>query len=84
MQFKTYILLKWFRAFHLYLEFCLDLQVLRCFTNLFTEKERRLRRPARPVSPGYSTDSNYGTIDLVRKPYPKSQRKQQLLDQGKW
>jgi len=48
----------------------------------FTEKERRPRRSARPVSPGYSTDSNYGTIDMVRKPYPKSQRKQQLIEQG--
>ena len=47
-----------------------------------SEKERRHRRPARPVSPGYSTDSNYGSIDMVHKPYPKSERKKQLLEQG--
>ncbi|XP_060573508.1 roundabout homolog 1-like isoform X3 [Ruditapes philippinarum] len=48
-----------------------------------SKKERRARKQARPVSPGYSTDSNYGSIDMVRKPYPKSQRKQQLIEQGK-
>ena len=52
-------------------------------TSLFSEKERRHRRPARPVSPGYSTDSNYGSIDVVHRPYPKSDRKKQLIEQGK-
>ena len=47
------------------------------------EKERRQRRQARPISPGYSTDSNYGSIDIVHKPYPKSQRKRQLIEQSK-
>ncbi|XP_052804890.1 roundabout homolog 2-like isoform X3 [Mya arenaria] len=54
-----------------------------CDPNQKSKKERRQRRPARPISPGYSTDSNYGSIDVIRKPYPKSQRKQQLLEQGK-
>lgn len=62
--------------------------LMKCFCNtlcsyfLSSEKERRARRQARPVSPGYSTDSNYGSIDVVRKPYPKSARKQQLIEQG--
>ncbi|XP_062583892.1 roundabout homolog 1-like [Saccostrea cucullata] len=44
------------------------------------KKQRRHYRP-RPTSP-YSTDSNFS--EVVRKPYPKSQRKKQLMDQGKW
>ncbi|XP_056010124.1 roundabout homolog 1-like isoform X5 [Ostrea edulis] len=44
------------------------------------KKQRRHHR-ARPTSP-YSTDSNFS--EIVRKPYPKSQRKKQLMDQGKW
>ncbi|XP_064595276.1 roundabout homolog 1-like isoform X2 [Liolophura sinensis] len=39
---------------------------------------RRHRAP-RPTSP-YSTDSNFSAV--VHKPYPKSQRKKQLLEQG--
>ncbi|XP_053372877.1 roundabout homolog 1-like [Mercenaria mercenaria] len=54
-----------------------------CDPNNKSKKERRPRRQARPISPGYSTDSNYGSIDMIRKPYPKSQRKQQLIEQGK-
>ncbi|KAK3587010.1 hypothetical protein CHS0354_016990 [Potamilus streckersoni] len=54
-----------------------------CDLNPKSKKERRQRRPARPISPGYSTDSNYGSIDIVHRPYPKSQRKKQLLEQGK-
>ncbi|XP_064651159.1 roundabout homolog 2-like isoform X2 [Lineus longissimus] len=39
-------------------------------------------RAKRPTSP-YSTDSNYSAVPpQPRKPYPKSQRKQQLQDQG--
>ncbi|ESO88452.1 hypothetical protein LOTGIDRAFT_165578 [Lottia gigantea] len=38
------------------------------------------RSTARPTSP-YSTDSNMSAV--VRKPYPKSQRKKQMSDQGK-
>lgn len=40
---------------------------------------RRHHRAARPTSP-YSTDSNFSAV--VHKPYPKSQRKKQLLEQG--
>lgn len=47
------------------------------------KKTRRQHRQARPVSPGYSTDSNYGTADIPHRPYPKSQRRKQLADQGK-
>ena len=57
---------------------CNETEMIHCVA----EKERRHRRPARPVSPGYSTDSNYGSIDIVHKPYPKSERKKQLLEQG--
>ncbi|KAK3107433.1 hypothetical protein FSP39_014523 [Pinctada imbricata] len=41
-------------------------------------RQRRHHRP-RPTSP-YSTDSNFS--EVVRKPYPKSQRKKQLAEQG--
>lgn len=47
------------------------------------KKDRKHRRQARPVSPGYSTDSNYGSIDVVRRPFPKSERKRMLQDQGR-
>ncbi|KAH3826088.1 hypothetical protein DPMN_127980 [Dreissena polymorpha] len=40
-------------------------------------------RQARPPSPGYSTDSNYGTVDIPRNPYPKSQRRRQIEKNGK-
>ncbi|XP_036359348.1 roundabout homolog 2 isoform X7 [Octopus sinensis] len=40
---------------------------------------RRHHRAARPTSP-YSTDSNFSAV--VHKPYPKSQRKKQLMEQG--
>ncbi|XP_078326436.1 roundabout homolog 2-like isoform X7 [Crassostrea virginica] len=45
------------------------------------KKQQRRHHRARPSSP-YSTDSNFS--EVVRKPYPKSQRKKQLMDQGKW
>lgn len=45
------------------------------------KRQRRHHRPARPSSP-YSTDSNYSAV--IHKPYPKSQRKKQLIEQGKW
>ena len=51
---------------------------------LFTGKKhhsRRHHRAARPTSP-YSTDSNFSAV--VHKPYPKSQRKKQLLEQGEF
>lgn len=54
----------------LYNDFAVLLTVVR--------KQRRHHR-ARPTSP-YSTDSNFS--EVVRKPYPKSQRKKQLMDQG--
>ncbi|VDI07959.1 roundabout, axon guidance receptor 1 [Mytilus galloprovincialis] len=44
-------------------------------------KRHRRPRPARPVSP-YSTDSNFSAVP--HRPYPKSQRKKQLIEQGKW
>lgn len=42
---------------------------------------RRHHRAARPTSP-YSTDSNFSAV--VHKPYPKSQRKKQLMEQGQY
>ena len=39
------------------------------------------QRAPRPTSP-YSTDSNYSAINVPHKPYPKSERKKQLVDQG--
>lgn len=42
-------------------------------------KRHRRPRPARPVSP-YSTDSNFSAVP--HRPYPKSQRKKQLIEQG--
>lgn len=47
------------------------------------KKTRRHRQQARPPSPGYSTDSNYGTVDIPRNPYPKSQRRRQIEKNGK-
>ncbi|XP_053408441.1 roundabout homolog 2-like isoform X2 [Mercenaria mercenaria] len=47
------------------------------------KKAKRHHRQARPISPGYSTDSNYGTADIPHKPYPKSQRRKQLVEHGK-
>ena len=45
-----------------------------------SKKYRKHRTPpARPHSP-YSTDSNMSAV--VHKPYPKSDRKKQLLEQG--
>ncbi|XP_056010127.1 roundabout homolog 2-like isoform X8 [Ostrea edulis] len=49
--------------------------------NMSVVKKQRRHHRARPTSP-YSTDSNFS--EIVRKPYPKSQRKKQLMDQGKW
>ncbi|KAL4228715.1 Leucine rich repeat C-terminal domain [Mactra antiquata] len=46
-------------------------------------KNKKRQRHVRPPSPGYSTDSNYGTADIPHKPYPKSLRKKQLAEQGK-
>lgn len=50
---------------------------------LAVKKTRPPHRQARAPSPSYSTDSNYGSADRVRKPYPKSQRRKQMSDQGK-
>lgn len=47
---------------------------------LISVKRHRRPRQPRPVSP-YSTDSNFSAV--VHKPYPKSQRKKQLVEQGK-
>ena len=47
------------------------------------KKARRHHRPVRAPSPGYSTDSNYGTADIPKKPYPKSQRRKQMTDHAK-
>ena len=48
------------------------------------KKSRNPHRQARVPSPSYSTDSNYGSADRVRKPYPKSQRRRkQMSDQGR-
>jgi len=44
------------------------------------KKTRRQRQQARPPSPGYSTDSNYGTADVSHKPFPRSQRRKQVTD----
>ncbi|XP_048254248.1 roundabout homolog 2-like isoform X2 [Haliotis rufescens] len=44
------------------------------------KKYRKHHRQQRPTSP-YSTDSNYSAV--VHKPYPRSQRKKQLVDQAK-
>ncbi|XP_069115422.1 roundabout homolog 2-like isoform X5 [Argopecten irradians] len=44
------------------------------------KRQRRHHRTARPSSP-YSTDSNFSAV--VHKPYPKSQRKKQLVERGK-
>ncbi|XP_060067917.1 roundabout homolog 1-like isoform X3 [Ylistrum balloti] len=44
------------------------------------KRHRRHHRTARPSSP-YSTDSNFSAV--VHKPYPKSQRKKQLVERGK-
>ena len=38
-------------------------------------------RAKRPTSP-YSTDSNYSTVQVPHKPYPKSERKKQLQEHG--
>ena len=38
------------------------------------------QRAVRPTSP-YSTDSNYSSVHVPHKPYPKSQRKKQLQEQ---
>ena len=43
------------------------------------KKYRKYRSAVRPTSP-YSTDSNFSAI--VHKPYPKSERKKQLQEQG--
>ena len=41
------------------------------------KKSRIPHKQARAPSPSYSTDSNYGSADRVRKPYPKSNRRKQ-------
>ncbi|XP_052804900.1 roundabout homolog 2-like isoform X2 [Mya arenaria] len=47
------------------------------------KKTRRQRQQARPPSPGYSTDSNYGTADIPHKPFPRSHRRKQLVETNK-
>lgn len=47
------------------------------------KKLRKHHRAPRPPSPGYSTDSNYGTADIPKKPYPKSQRRKQMTEHSK-
>ncbi|CAL1527760.1 unnamed protein product [Lymnaea stagnalis] len=48
--------------------------------NSNNKKYRKHRTPARPHSP-YSTDSNMSAV--VHKPYPKSERKKQLMEQAR-
>ena len=43
--------------------------------------KHRSERAKRPTSP-YSTDSNYSTVQVPHRPYPKSERKKQLQDQA--
>ncbi|KAL5019774.1 hypothetical protein ScPMuIL_002666 [Solemya velum] len=50
-----------------------------CDPNKPGKRHRRQRAP-RPTSP-YSTDSNFSAV--VHKPYPKSQRKKQMKEQGR-
>ena len=42
---------------------------------------RQRQRATRPTSP-YSTDSNYSIAPPPHKPYPKSERKRQLMERG--
>ena len=54
-----------------------------CLVSMAGGKKYRKHRSAsstgRPTSP-YSTDSNFSAV--VHKPYPKSERKKQLQEQG--
>ena len=45
-------------------------------------KKKHRERAKRPTSP-YSTDSNYSTVQVPHKPYPKSERKRQLQQYGR-